>query len=100
MNFCSSTPLRLLDRNLNKNVTVRTNGLTVSPQVGRRFHEDSTVGEIRGFVTLYLEDNAIPIKNFSMSTNFPRRIYDDDHLSVMEAGLNPTATLYVHDLDA
>lgn len=60
------------------------------------------MGEIRGFVTLYLEDKAIPIKNFSMSTNFPRRTFmsEDDKLNVMEAGLHPTATLYVHDLDA
>lgn len=87
---------------MDENITVWTNGLTVSPQVGRRFHEDSTVGEIRGFVTLYLEDNAIPIKNFSMSTNFPRRTFisDDDQLSVKNAGLHPTAMLFVHDLDA
>ncbi|CAM9395024.1 unnamed protein product [Scytosiphon promiscuus] len=73
-------------------------------KVERRFDGDGTVGEIRGFVTLYLEDNDIPIKNFSMSTNFPRKTYSqedgDDALSVVEAGLHPTAMLFVHDLDA
>lgn len=69
----------------------------------RRFDEDGTVGEIRGFVTLHLHDNDIPIRNFSISTNFPRRTYDqdgDDALSMGEAGLHPTALLFVHDLDA
>ncbi|CAN0017958.1 unnamed protein product, partial [Hapterophycus canaliculatus] len=73
-------------------------------KVDRRFDGDGTVGEIRGFVTLHLQDNDIPIKNFSMSTNFPRRTYvqedGDDDLSVVEAGLHPTAVLFVHDLDA
>lgn len=70
----------------------------------RRFNDNGTVGEIRGFVTLYLQDNDIPIKNFSMSTNFPRRTYSqedgDDALSVVEAELHPTGMLFVHDLDA
>ena len=71
-------------------------------QVDRRFAGDGTVGEIRGFVTLHLEDNGIPITNFSMSTNFPRRTYtpEDDGLSAQEAGLHPTGMLFVHDLDA
>ena len=72
-------------------------------QVDRRFHQDGTVREIRDFVTLYLEDNDITIKNFSMSTNFPRRTFkqgDDDDISVTEAGLHPTAMLFVQDLDA
>ncbi|CAN0044149.1 unnamed protein product [Ectocarpus fasciculatus] len=73
-------------------------------KVDRRFDADGTVGEIRGFVTLHLEDNDIPIKNFSMSTNFPRRTYSeedgDDALSVEEAELHPTGMLFVHDLDA
>lgn len=71
-------------------------------QVDRRFNEDGNVGEIRGFVTLHLHDSEIDIKNFSMSTNFPRRTYgeEDDALSMTEAGLHPTAMLFVHDLDA
>ncbi|CAN0512215.1 unnamed protein product, partial [Laminaria digitata] len=71
-------------------------------KVDRRFAGDGTVGEIRGFVTLHLQDNGIPITNFSMSTNFPRRTYspEDDGLSAQEAGLHPTGMLFVHDLDA
>lgn len=71
-------------------------------QVDRRFHEDGTVGEVRGFVTVHLEDNDIPIKNFSMSTNYPRRTYarQNDALSVVEAGLYPQVVVLVHDLDA
>lgn len=68
----------------------------------RRFPEDATVGHVKMFLTLHLEDNDIPIKNFSMSTNFPRRTYTpaDDGLSVVEAGLHPQVVLFVHDLDA
>lgn len=71
-------------------------------QVDRRFEADATVEEVRGFLMLYLGDNDIPIKNFSMTTNFPRRTYTeaDNALSVVEAGLHPQAVLYVHDLDA
>ncbi|CAB1111800.1 unnamed protein product [Ectocarpus sp. CCAP 1310/34] len=80
------------------------NGSKVVSKDEQEFDADGTVGEIRGFVTLHLEDNDIPIKNFSMSTNFPRRTYSqedgDDALSVEEAGLHPTGMLFVHDLDA
>lgn len=71
-------------------------------QVDRRFHDDATVADVQGFLALYLEDNDIPITNFSMSTNFPRRTYTeaDQHLSVVEAGLHPQVVLFVHDLDA
>lgn len=71
-------------------------------KVDRRFPADGTVGEIRGFVSLYLEDNNIAITNFSMSTNFPRKTFaeSEDAQSVVEAGLHPTAMLFVHDLDA
>lgn len=68
----------------------------------RRFEADATVAEVRGFLALHLADNDIPIKNFSITTNFPRRSYTeaDDALSVVEAGLHPQAVLFVHDLDA
>lgn len=71
-------------------------------QVDRRFDEDATVGEVRAFLTLHLIEKDIPIQNFSMSTNFPRRTYEDqdDRLSVKEAGLHPKVVLFVTDLDA
>ncbi|CAM9239967.1 unnamed protein product [Discosporangium mesarthrocarpum] len=72
-------------------------------KVDRRFGKDEKVGQVRSFLNIHFESAGIPITNFSMSTNFPRKTYaqgQDDGLTLVEAGLHPQSVLYVHDLDS
>eukprot|EP00614_Pseudopedinella_elastica_P026910 CAMPEP_0172619406 /NCGR_PEP_ID=MMETSP1068-20121228/93177_1 /TAXON_ID=35684 /ORGANISM="Pseudopedinella elastica, Strain CCMP716" /LENGTH=221 /DNA_ID=CAMNT_0013426151 /DNA_START=353 /DNA_END=1018 /DNA_ORIENTATION=- len=69
-------------------------------KLDRRFNASVTLQEVRNFIDVYLGDNELSIESYSLSTNFPRRVYNEDAISLREAGLHPQSVLYVQDLDA
>lgn len=80
--------------------------LPTGAKVNRRFMSDETVAALRAFLTLHFRDEKnkmTEITNIGLSTNFPRRTYNDpsdDELTLQDAGLSPQAVLMVQDLDA
>mmetsp|Transcript_16548 Transcript_16548/g.20599 ORF Transcript_16548/g.20599 Transcript_16548/m.20599 type:complete len:383 (-) Transcript_16548:115-1263(-) len=69
-------------------------------KVDRRFLASERLESVEAFLILYFEENDVAIENFSMSSTYPKRVYDDMSLSVEEAGLCPMAVIMVQDLDA
>jgi FAS-associated factor 2 len=71
-------------------------------KVDRRFHSSDTVEVLRAFLTLHFDESGVEIKNFGLSTNFPKKTFseDDNKLTLEEAGLAPQAVVMVQDLDA
>jgi FAS-associated factor 2 len=71
-------------------------------KVDRRFHSLDTVEVIRAFLTLHFDETGVDIKNFGLSTNFPKKTFgeEDNKLTLEEAGLAPQAVVMVQDLDA
>jgi FAS-associated factor 2 len=71
-------------------------------KVDRRFYCLDTVEVLRAFLTLHFDETGVDIKNFGLSTNFPRRTFgeEDNMLTLEEAGLAPQAVVMVQDLDA
>lgn len=71
-------------------------------KVDRRFRSADTVEVLRAFLTVHLEETGVEIKNFGLSTNFPRKTFGeaDNKLTLEEAGLAPQAVVMVQDLDA
>ena len=69
-------------------------------RVDRRFGLDDSVGTVRAFLIVHFHENGIPIENFSLSTSYPRKAYEDDNMTLEEAGLFPQAVLLIHNLDA
>jgi UBX domain len=75
----------------------------------RRFENDETIGALKAFLILHFAEEAAAkgggddvyvVKNISLSTNFPRKTYDDDTKSLQECDLVPQAVLMCQDLDA
>lgn len=63
----------------------------------------ATVGTLRAYLIVHFHDSGIEMKNFGLSTSFPRRAYseaDDDDLTLIDAGLSPQAVIMVQDLDS
>ena len=71
-------------------------------KVDRRFHSSDTLEVLRAFLTLHFDETGVDIKNFGMSTNFPKKTFgeEDNKLTLEEAGLAPQAVVMVQDLDA
>jgi len=71
-------------------------------KVDRRFRSVDTVEVLRAFLTLHLEETGVEIKNFGLSTSFPKKSFgeEDNKLTLEEAGLAPQAVVMVQDLDA
>lgn len=71
-------------------------------KVDRRFHSSDTLEVLRAFLTLHFDETGVDIKNFGMSTNFPKKSFgeEDNKLTLEEAGLAPQAVVMVQDLDA
>ena len=71
-------------------------------KIDRRFHNSDTVEVLRAFLTLHFDETGVEIKNFGLSTNFPRKTFgeEDNTLTLEEAGLAPQAVVMVQDLDA
>lgn len=62
----------------------------------------ATVGTLRAYLIVHFHECGIEMKNFGLSTNFPRRAYSevDDDLTLIDAGLSPQAVIMVQDLDS
>jgi len=69
-------------------------------KLDRRFEQGETVGALKAFLILHFSENNVGIKNIALSTNFPKKQYDDEKQSLVESGLSPQAVLMVQDLDA
>uniref|UniRef100_A0A6U3S7I6 UBX domain-containing protein n=1 Tax=Ditylum brightwellii TaxID=49249 RepID=A0A6U3S7I6_9STRA len=69
-------------------------------RIDRRFYASDTVDVIRAFLIVRFHEQEIPIENFSLSTNFPKKTFDDGSLTLKEAGLCPQAVMMIQDLDA
>jgi FAS-associated factor 2 len=69
-------------------------------KLDRRFAAEATLQEVRDFVDVALVDNGLDIKTYSLSTNMPRKTYNEDGATLRVAGLHPQSVLFVQDLDA
>ena len=70
-------------------------------KLNRRFYADDTIGACKAFVRLHCHENEVEMGAIGLSTNFPKKSYNDDHdLTLEDAGLTPQAVLMVQDLDA
>lgn len=69
-------------------------------KISRRFHQTDTVQLIYDYLSVYFYDEKIPIKNFIVSTNFPKTEITDKSLTIDQVGLFPRGALFVTDLDA
>lgn len=71
-------------------------------KVDRRFRSNETIEVLRAFLIVNFDEQGMGIKNFGISTNFPKRSFgeDQDGLTLEEAGLSPQAVVMVQDLDA
>lgn len=69
-------------------------------KIARNFLKENIVRDLRYFLILYFNDNQIELPNFSLSTNYPKRVLDDDSETVANAGLFPRGMLFVQNLDA
>lgn len=71
-------------------------------KVDRRFHSTDTIKTIQAFLTVYFNKKGINIRNFELSTNFPKRNFGeaDGHLTLEKAGLAPQALVMVIDQDS
>mmetsp|Transcript_6023 Transcript_6023/g.23407 ORF Transcript_6023/g.23407 Transcript_6023/m.23407 type:complete len:145 (-) Transcript_6023:351-785(-) len=69
-------------------------------KVQRRFPATATVGDVKNFVRFHMKDWEQPYAQFELSTNFPRKKYEDDSETLDASGLAPQAMLYLRNLDA
>lgn len=67
----------------------------------RRFESDCTIGVLRAYLMLeFYESGESGFEQIGLSTNYPKQTYEDDTVTLEEAGLSPQAVLMVQDLDA
>mmetsp|Transcript_10579 Transcript_10579/g.24649 ORF Transcript_10579/g.24649 Transcript_10579/m.24649 type:complete len:214 (+) Transcript_10579:2-643(+) len=69
-------------------------------KIDRKFLASGTIEAVRDFIDVHLGDNGIPIETYSLSTNYPKRTFENDSITLTDAGLHPQSVLYVQDLDA
>ena len=71
-------------------------------KVDRRFKSEDTIEVLRAFLITHFDETEVEMKNFGISTNFPRKTFheDDNGLTLDQAGLTPQAVVMVQDLDA
>ena len=69
-------------------------------KIDRRFEQSETVGSLKAFLIVHFYENNVDIKNIALSTNFPKKRYDDENENLVACGLSPQAVLMVQDLDA
>lgn len=68
----------------------------------RRFNATDTISVVRDFVDLHVADSPGlegPV-NYSLSTPYPKRTFDDPEVTLQDAGLHLADTIYITDLDA
>lgn len=66
----------------------------------RTFESDETIGALKAYLTVQFHDSDDGIERIGLSTNYPKKTYSDDDMTLEEAGLSPQAVLMVQDLDA
>ena len=51
---------------------------------------------------VYFNEQGIEMKNFGLSTNYPKKTFseDDSQLTLEESGLAPQSVIMVQDLDS
>ncbi|CEG39579.1 Predicted regulator of the ubiquitin pathway (contains UAS and UBX domains) [Plasmopara halstedii] len=66
------------------------------------FYAHDTLGTVRDFIDVEFYDRDIPIRNYELATNYPKKVYGPELLNVTlaDAGLAPQALVYVQDLDS
>ena len=69
-------------------------------KVSQTFWKTDPVATIYDFLSVHFVDQNIPIENFMVSTNFPKKDLTDKTLSVEDVGLYPRGALFVHNLDS
>jgi len=69
-------------------------------KLDRRFHDDETIASLKAFLILHFAEQNPAIRNIALSTNFPKRTFDDDQKTLKESDLCPQSVLMVQDLDA
>ena len=70
-------------------------------KLNRRFYADDTIATVKAFLLVHFQENDQPqVQNIGLSTNFPKKTYENDQETLQEAGLVPQAVLMVQDLDA
>jgi hypothetical protein len=67
-------------------------------KIDRKFLASGTIEAVRDFIDVHLGDNGIPIETYSLSTNYPKRTFENDSITLTDAGLHPQSVLYVQDL--
>lgn len=59
---------------------------------------------VRDFIDVYVADNnsndEVQLLNYSLSTPYPKRTFDDPSITLQDAGLHSADTIYITDLDA
>jgi len=71
-----------------------------SAKISRRFNQKDTIQVVYDYLRVYFYDEKIPVKNFVICTNFPKKDITDKSLTIDEVGLFPRGALFVSDLDA
>jgi len=66
----------------------------------RRFLTSDTIEVIQAFVILHMHEKEIPITHFQLEMNYPKKVLDDDKVTIEDSGLGKMAVLMVVDLDA
>jgi len=72
----------------------------------QKFNVEDTIGTLRAFMLLYLDEKfkdgtlAKPIVNFDLCCNYPKKKLDQEELKLQDVdGLCPHAVIMVQDLD-
>lgn len=71
-------------------------------KLSRRFYKHDKVQIVYDFLTVHFADSQWLgiVKNFSVTTHFPKQELDDMNLTLEDVGLYPRGMLYVQDLDS
>merc|ERR1712146_199993 len=67
----------------------------------RSFRSTDKIGLVRKYIVVTLHENGLNhIKNFSISTTYPRKIFSEEEVTLEDAGLRSNVAMYITDLDA
>lgn len=71
-------------------------------KIVRSFESDETIGSLKAFLLVHFHESEgdETIERIALSTNYPKKTYEDEGVTLEEAGLSPQAVLMVQDLDA
>ena len=55
---------------------------------------------VRDYIDVHVADNDLELLNYSLSTPYPKRTFEDPAVNLQDAGLHSADTIYITDLDA